>query len=254
MNSIPADMKYFTDFIFKRGGYILPATIEGKPLLKDEDSNRIKDFEKLKFWIKKDVKRFNTRPAAAGLLALDIDNRNGRNGFKYLSALDIEYRDNYYISTPRFGVHIYFFSDDRDYVSLELKPGVEIKSQSYLTIPGSVSKYGKYHSIGNPLSIKPIPLQLAGCLPIRSLYQEPTAPPRGDLALNKIYDILCRQGMSPANGNRNRFCFEMARFSRKQGHGMDSIISYLSFLQAPDFSIREIQAAVNSAYRGRAAR
>jgi len=253
MNSIPADMKYHVDFLIKRGGYMLPSAIDGKPLLKDEHKNRIKDFEKLSFWINKGVKRFNTRPAAAGLLALDIDNRNGRNGFNYLEALDIDYKNYFYTTTPRGGIHLYFFSDGRDYVSLELKPGLEIKSQSYITIPGSVSAYGKYHSIGNPLSIKPIPPQLAGCLPIRSLYQEPTAPPRGDLALNKIYDILCRQGMTPANGNRNRFCFEMARFSRKQNHSAESIINYLAFLQAPDFSIREIQAAVNSAYR-RAAR
>jgi hypothetical protein len=45
------------DLIFSRGGYILPASIDGKPKFKDIPENRITDREKLLHYYNKRTER-----------------------------------------------------------------------------------------------------------------------------------------------------------------------------------------------------
>jgi len=244
-----------TEIIFKRGGYVLPATLDGKPLFKDIPEHRITDRAGLMdSYNNKKIRRFIFRPYTAGLIGIDLDLKNGKDGLKEIIAIiGYDPRDNYHVLTPSGGVHIYFFSDNRDYVSLELKPGLEIKYRAFITIAGSESNKGKYIAHGDPENISPLPESLIKIIPVRNNTNTPAlyTPRTGNnVSLNKIFDVIQKQGISPEQGNRNNFSFQFARFARKQGHRPDEIIKFLSFLNSSDFSNREIQAAVNSAFRG----
>mgnify|MGYP000933949180 CR=1 FL=1 len=237
--------------IFKRGGYILPATPDGKPLYKDSESGRIRDRARLLEKYNQGVTRFIFRPCTAGFIGIDCDIKNGKDGIReLLNIIGIE--PEYFIETPSNGRHYYFFADDRDYVSLELKPGLEIKSKAFITIAGSQSDKGHYNAHGDPENISPLPESLRKIIPVRNNTPAPLYTPRAgeNISLNKIYDVIRKQGLSPEHGNRNNFCFQFARYARKQGHRPDEVINFLSFLNNNDFSQREIQAAVNSAFRG----
>lgn len=237
--------------IFKRGGYILPATPDGKPLYKDSESGRIRDRARLLEKYNQGVTRFIFRPYTAGLIGIDCDKKNGKNGIReLLNIIGIE--PEYFIETPSSGYHFYFFTDNQDYVSLELKPGLEIKSKAFITIAGSKSDKGHYTAHGDPENISKLPESLKRIIPIRNNTPAPLYTPRAgeNISLNKIYDVIRKQGLTPTAGARNNFCFQFARFARKQGHRPDEVLNFLSFLNTPDFSNREIYNAVQSAFRG----
>ena len=237
--------------IFKRGGYVLPATPDGKPIYKDSESGRIRDRARLINYYNKGVKRFIFRPYTAGLIGIDCDIKNGKNGVaELLNIIGLE--PEYFTSTPSGGKHYYFFADDRDYVSLEIKPGLEIKSRAFITIAGSQSNKGKYIPKGNPEKIISLPESLKRIIPVRNNTPAPIHTPTGgdNISLNKIYDVIRKQGLTPSEGNRNNFCFQFARYARKQAHRPAEVMNFLSFLNSSDFSNREIQSAVQSAYRG----
>jgi hypothetical protein len=238
--------------IFKRGGYILPATLDGRPLFKDTPENRIKDRAGLMDWYNnKKVRRFIFRPCTAGLIGIDCDVKNGKDGIRELLNI-IGLEPEYFTSTPSGGKHYYFFSDGQDYVSLEIKPGLEIKHRAFITIAGSTSEKGSYTAHGDPENISKLPESLRRLIPVRNANPAPLYTPRAgeSISLNKIYDTIRKQGLSPEHGNRNNFCFQFARYARKQAHRPDEVLNFLSFLNSPDFSNREIYNAVNSAYRG----
>jgi hypothetical protein len=239
------------EYIFKRGGYILPATLDGKPLYKDIETGRIRDRARLINYFNKGVKRFIFRPYTAGLIAIDCDIKNGKNGIKELLNI-IDREPEYYIITQSGGRHYYFFADGQDYVSLEIKPGLEIKHRAFITIAGSKSDKGSYTPKGDPENIISLPESLKKIIPVRNANPAPLYTPRGgeSISLNKIFDVIQRQGLTPSEGNRNNFSFQFARFARKQGHHAGEVMNFLSFLNSSDFSNREIYNAVQSAFRG----
>lgn len=242
----------FTDYVFNKGGYLLPASPDGKPLFKDEPRNRITDREHLLYYWKRNVKRYIFRPYSAGLLAIDIDVKNGKDGWSALKKIyKYDTDKKYYTLSPSGGLHIYFTVDKTDYVSCEILPNVEVKSRAWLTIPGSVSNKGDYIPVNSPESISGLPAEIAKLIPVRTDTPAPIYTPRtvDNISLNKIYEVMCKQGHTPQNG-RNNFAFNLAKFSRKMGHNPDEVQNFLSFLISSDFSQREIQACVNSAFRG----
>jgi len=239
--------------IFKRGGYILPATPDGKPLYKDSESGRIRDRARLLEKYNQGVTRFIFRPCTAGFIGIDCDIKNGKNGFQELvNIIGYDPRKYFHTLTPSSGYHFYFFTDNTDYVSLEIKPGLEIKHRAFLTIAGSQSNKGKYTPKGDPENILPLPESLKRIIPVRNANPAPIYTPTGgdNISLNKIYDVIRKQGLTPSEGNRNNFCFQFARYARKQAHRPAEVMNFLSFLNSSDFSNREIQSAVQSAYRG----
>jgi hypothetical protein len=243
----------FTDYIISRGAYILPASIDGKPKFKDIPENRITDRERLLYYYKHGFKRFIHRPYSAGLIGIDIDVKNGRNGWKSLQEIyKYDLKNQFHVMTPSGGLHLYFTVDRTPYISCEVLRGVEVKSKAFLTIPGSVSAKGDYIPVGDPESISGLPGELHKIIPVRNDNPAPVYTPRtGDnISLNKIYEVLCRQGLTPTNGARNQFCFQFSRYAKKENKQPDEVQNYLSFLISSDFSQREIQACVNSAFRG----
>ena len=247
------DVMTFTEYIFKRGGYILPATPDGRPLYKDTERGRITDRDKLLHYYRHNITRFIFRPYTAGLIGIDIDVKNGRNGWDSLQEIyKHDLKNQFYVMTPSGGLHLYFTVDRTPYISCEVLLGVEVKSKAFLTIPGSVSGKGDYIPVGDPESISGLPAEIAKLIPVRNNNPAPVYTPTAgqSISLNKIYDTIRKQGLTPEQGNRNNFSFQFARYARKQGHRPDEVITFLSFLNSSDFSQREIQACVNSAFRG----
>lgn len=237
-------------FLFQRGGILYPADLLGRPLGKCIPSLAIHDRATLLRWWKRGTRRFIFAPRSAGLVAIDCDEKCGKHGIRELIKI-IGSEPVFYVETPSGGRHYFFISDGRDYVSAEIRPGVEIKSRSFITLPGSRSDKGRYVQHGDPADITALPKALRDIMPIRSSEPRQIRRPEGDpLGLGRIADIIQRQGLQPVQGGRNRYAFEFARFSKKQGHQAEEVAGYLSFMAGQDFTTGEIRAAVKSAYQG----
>lgn len=242
------------DYIFKAGGIIFPANLQGQPISKlDNPDIQITSRERLIYFYNKGIRRFVFRPQSAGLVALDIDCKNGKDGLtEFMKLHFVNFEDQYpYTKSPSGGYHIYFKSPGADFVSCEIASGLEVKYYGLITIPGSISDKGKYTSFNDESYLKPLPDVFCNKIPIHRKDQEIQKPISGNLELNKIMETLNKQGYNPRQGNRNLFSFEFSKFARKNGHQPDTVLNFLAFLESPDFTKREISATVQSAYRGR---
>lgn len=244
----------FSDLIFQRGGYVLTATPDGKPRHRDTEGHRLRTRGQLATQYRSGTRRFVFPPASARMVSADLDEKGGKHGVAvYREITGVDPRDGFHTATPSGGVHVYFFTDGTDYVSCEARPGVEIKSRAYITLPGSRSDRGSYIPHGDPAEIGDIPAALASIIPVRRSEPEPV-PPRpatGEaLPLARIFETVVNQGTVPLSGSRNQFIFSFARFARRKGYDAESVVRYLSSFAAADFSVREIQTTVRSAWRG----
>lgn len=247
-------MTTLSDMIFARGGYVLPATPDGRPQRKDTDENRIRTRGQLAAEYRSGTRRFVFPAAAARMLGVDLDMKSGKYGIAtYRDITGVDPRDGFHTKTPSGGVHVYFFTDGIDYVSCEIRPGVEIKSRAFITLPGSRSDRGVYIPHGDPAEIGDIPAALAAILPVRRTEPEPlpARPANGEtLPLARIFDTVVSQGTAPLAGSRNQFIFSFARFARRKGHSREAVVQYLASFASADFSVREIWSTVQSAWRG----
>ena len=244
-----------TDTILSRGGIIIPATHAGRPWRTISPEIEIRDRDTLAAWYRRGTRRFIFRPIDAGLVALDLDMKNGKNGVReFIEITGTDPREAYHVETPSGGVHVYFRNTSgADFVSCELRdhPGIEIKHRAFITLAGSISDRGRYIPHGDAEEIQALPAALRDVMPVRRSDPAPMPRHTGEaLALRKIYDVLIKQGLTPTEGTRNRFSFELARFARRQGHRPDAVQGFLSFLASGNFTSYEIRSAVNSAYRG----
>lgn len=241
--------------IFKRGGVLYPATPQGVPISKLSNPDiQITSRERLIYFYKRGIERFVFRPESAGLVALDIDLKNGKDGLtEFLKIHFVNFEDQYpYTKTPSGGYHIYFKNPGKDFVSCEIAEGLEVKHRALITLPGSISDKGKYVSFNDESYLKPLPDDFLRVLPVRKNNPDPPPPPpEQSLNFDKILSILQKQGYVTTSGNRNNFTFEFSKLARKQGHDPESVKNYLSYIANDNFSIKEISATVQSAFKGR---
>lgn len=242
----------FSDMIFSRGGYVLPAHPDGRPRFRDLDENRIRSRGQLATQYRSGVRRFVFPPASARMVGIDCDEKNNKHGVGVFRET-IGTLPEFYIETPSGGRHFYFFTDGTDYISAEIRPGIEIKGRAFITLPGSRSDRGAYTPHGDVSEIVELPAALAAILPVRRTEPEPlpARPAKVEaLPLHRIFETVVNQGTAPLAGSRNQFIFSFARFARRKGHDPESVVRYLSSFAAADFSVREIQNTVRSAWRG----
>ncbi len=72
----------------------------------------------------------------------------------------------------------------------------------------------------------------------------------GNISLNKIVEIVDKQGLYSQGISRNRYAYEIARFANKEGHSPDEVESFLiNKLAESDFKKKEIRDTVKSAYK-----
>jgi hypothetical protein len=249
----------FTDrafilFLFARGAILYPATADGRPLRKISESLAIRSMAELEKWISRGITRFIFRPCDAGLLGLDADRKNGKDGVVELIAM-IGVEPLFYIMTPSGGRHYYFLTDNQDHVSAEIRRGLEVKSRAFITVAASVSNKGEYVAHGSPSDIGPIPAGLMPHLVIRDERREPAGDIirrfNGSMTLDRIACILQGQGISPVKGGRHQYAFQFTRFAKKRGHTPDEITGYLLHEMAGSgYGRGDIRATVQSLFRG----
>ena len=241
-----------SDLIFSRSGYTLPAHPDGRPRCKDLDENRIRSRGQLAEAYRRGTRRFVFPPTSARMVGVDLDMKSGKDGIAaYRDITGVDPRDGFHTKTPSGGVHVYFFTDGIDYVSAEIRPGIEIKGRAFITLPGSRSDRGAYTPHGDVSEIVELPAALAAILPIRRPEPLPVRPANVEaLPLARIFETVVSQGTAPLAGSRNQFIFSFARFARRKGHDPESVVRYLASFASADFSVREIQNTVRSAWRG----
>ena len=246
---------HFLEYIFNRGGIVYPAKPSGAPVGKlDGGRYEIRTVEKMRKWAAvRDIQRFVFRPQSSGLIGVDLDEKRGKHGIRELTDTIGNIDHLPYTSTPSGGRHLYFLSDDQNYVSTEIRPGLEIKFRGFITLPGSRRHDGLYNFHGSPHEITRLPLELEKLIPKRN--PEPAVKIYShykNLQLEKITQILSKQGLDPTPGNRNHYSFQFSRFARKMGHTPEAVYQHLSYLVSNDFPKTELQATIGSAYsRGR---
>jgi len=243
-----------SDLIFSRDGYLLPATPDGKPRFRDTEEHRLRSRGQLAAEYRNGVRRFIFPPSSARMVGVDLDVKGGKNGIEtFRETTGVDPRDGFHTKTPSGGVHVYFFTDGIDYVSAEIRPGIEIKGRAFITLPGSRSDRGSYTPHGDPAEIRDLPAALAAILPVRRPEPEPlpARPANAEvLPLARIFETVVSQGTAPLAGSRNQFIFSFARFARRKGHSREAVVQYLSSFASADFSTREIWSTVRSAWRG----
>jgi len=244
--------KSLCQLIFENNAAVFPATPQGKPIAPITPDIEIRDRETLLFWYqKRNIRRFVFKPCDSGLVGIDLDEKNGKSGIReYYHITGSDPREGFFVTSPSGGLHKCFYSSE-DFVSCEIRPGIEIKSRAFITLPGSRSHKGVYTPHGNISEISTLPESLKKIIPVRNTHpvHEPVTN-AANLGLGDIVNILNRQGYVPAAGNRNQYAFEFSKFARKQGHSPDTVREYLCQFSGADFTQREINATVSSAYRG----
>lgn len=243
-----------SDLIFARGGYVIAAHPDGKPRFRDLEEHRLRSRGQLAAEYRNGVRRFIFPPSSARMVGVDLDVKGGKNGIEtFRETTGVDPRDGFHTKTPSGGVHVYFFTDGRDFISAEIRPGVEIKGRAFITLPGSRSDRGAYSPHGDVSEIGDIPEALAAIIPVRRTEPEPlpARPANAEaLPLHRIFETVVNQGTAPLAGSRNQFVFSFARFARRKGHDAESVVRYLSSFASADFSTREIWSTVRSAWRG----
>lgn len=259
--------------LINAGIKLYPLYPDGTPKVKyrtEEKERYIKNITELKQFWKNGVKRFGFVPGDSGLIGFDIDikHENGENDIykifdKHKLNVPLSFsKPLVYILSPSGGRHIFFRYTGKSifesYLDIKESKNVEIKhSAKLITAAGSRTEAGIYKLFGSWQDIEPLPLSVEKLLikpdkmKRQSVSQNTCNNKTSDkrqLALDKIQDILSKQGHTAAGG-RNNYCFEFSKFALKQGHREYEIINYLSYLIDKTFPLREIENCIRSANR-----
>ena len=264
-------MNYSLRHFAKFGIKMIPALETGPTIFKwsNRENFTCDPEEILSFW-ENNLRLFRFEPVQKGLLVLDLDRKNGKDGLNTLENELIKKniilpfpisKPPVYTETPNNGLHIYFKFDGNEPV-FKIKepfPGVEIIHINKLcTAPGSVKDGKEYKFRGSLYEVPTIPLTLFRLLTKHHEYYPPVKPKpylpkqhvKKKISLEQIRDTLIKQGVFPAEGTRNSFCFEFSRYANKNGYRLQEAKEFLS--QAVEgFNSPQVNgfAAVKSAYK-----
>ena len=107
--------------------------------------------------------RFNIGVSTDDLIVVDIDTKNGKNGWVFAEELGLSY-DTFTVATPSGGTHLYYRDPDGQAVRNKagLGVGVDIRGfHGYVVGPGSVLENGEYRVVED----KPVAPAGAGLYP-----------------------------------------------------------------------------------------
>jgi hypothetical protein len=269
MEEVKNPIQHFID----HGIDLIPTLPSGATMGSWKDmQNYTRDYAKLVgYRTNNGVRKFQLYPRVNGLLCLDIDRKNGKDGLKELYRifsqagrampsylLDIGTFPAY-TATPSNGLHLYFrYQGMKLYRSREIAPGLEAVHHNHLlTAPGSEKDDKPYIFYGDLANAPTAPTTLIAFL--TEVTEETEAPivweykqaQHGELSLQAIEQIIGGQGEYSALASRNRFTYEVAKFARKKGYSPIEVEEYIAQrYQAETFTAYEIRVAINSAYKG----
>ncbi len=218
------------------------------------------------------IERFYFIPKDAGLLCLDIDRKNGKDGIAEFYAWaerngkprhllprflqDIPNNFPCYVSTPSNGYHLYFRYTGSLIPKKPLAPntpGVEVKhGKPGLTAPGSYKNGQPYTLHGSLENTPDLPaFLLAGFkipAPARAVYLPAQKKDWGKPSWEKITEWTEKDG---AGAGRNDRAFNLARHARDHGYTETETLEAIRFDSGLDgLPEKEILSAVRSAFKG----
>lgn len=265
--------KPLQDYIYS-GLYLIPSKPEGQPVIKWQDGARLDNgiitIPRLQSWWDKGIRRFQFVPADIDLLVIDLDNKNSKTGGRQFAEWYPDITPRVFVETPSNGKHIYFRvtgeikQELQSYTkqSGDMGYGVEIIYNNHLCTAGGSSKpAGEYVLHGRLLDAPDISNYPALIEDIKAIFKPATVMhnarqfPRQSRTskqrtFDQMADTLHKQGITIFE-SRNIFCFQFAKYAHKQEHTAFDTIGYLQgWLESEDFPLAEIQATVNSAYKG----
>ena len=167
-----------------QGIAVFPAGHDKRPLLKGWQSKATSDLTQIESWWREYPNAMPALPTGKrnGIVVLDVDRKNGKDGFTELAALglDIEALSDTQVATPGDGRHIYFsWSEGMSNRSTGLPPGLDVRGEGGLVVaPGAVNGRGVYELLSGSLTDN-LP-RWPNALPIRRKAVEPVeARPTG---------------------------------------------------------------------------
>lgn len=262
-------VQHFTE----HGIQLIPTLPSGATLGSWKDmQNYTADMQRLAEYRRQGIRKFQLYPRISGLLCLDIDRKNGKDGLRELYSLftkagkampsyllDIETFPAY-TATPSNGLHLYFrYRGLKLFRSGELAPGLEAVHHNHLlTAPGS-EKNGKpylfYGDIGNapeaPATLIAFMQEVREDERAHRVVWDYEREQHGPLSLQDIEGIIEKQGQYSPLASRNRFTYELAKFAQRKGYSPNEVEEYIAQrYEGATFTAYEIRQAINSAYKG----
>lgn len=142
----------------KAGIPIFPARAESKsPHINGWKDRATTDAAQLRRWWRKwpDAMPAIVTGTRSGIAVLDLDRKNGKDGFKTLRELghDPDALSAHVISTPSGGAHLYFrHVEGLKQSAGKIGPGVDVRAEGSLVIaPGAINGKGTYGRLSGPL-------------------------------------------------------------------------------------------------------
>jgi len=228
------------------------------------------DEGRIQAWHESGCCRFGYIPAVSGLIVLDFDKKNGKDGWVNF-VNQFENSGNIlplciknpavWVETPSDGRQL-LYQYGREFVlpSKTYLAGFEVLLSGHLaTTPGSLKASDNdgvvrpYILKGSLSNIQRLPYVVYRFLRDLSQRKEVAIPLRETIwSQRSLVDIagdLDRQGHLFEPGIRNQYVFRFAGYAAKQGHRIEQVIQWLSSHVARDFKMDEIKRTVQSAYR-----
>lgn len=194
-----------------RGWPVMP-TRGKRPILPDWENEATQDVDEIRaLWHRDgDWAGYNIGIACgpARLVVLDIDVKDGRDGFAELKAEGIQLPETYSVRTPTGGLHLYYqTTPDKPYSNSPLTPGIDIRAGGGLVVAAGshIPGVGDYE-VASDLPVAALPTALAmrlqpGTGERRKLAEAvPEVIPAGqrETVLVSLAGTMRRRGASPA--------------------------------------------------------
>lgn len=186
-----------------------------------------------------------------GIGVVDIDTKNGKDGYESLRAEGILLPDTLRQTTPSGGEHHFFALPYPVRNAVGLLPGVDLKTEGgYVVGAGSVVDGRTYR--GTVLPVVPMPDEIVHRLRRRVASEVSVLPGTGEIstAVARCIDLLSRRG-EVAAGERNASAFVLACAMKRLGCSQEEAGDLLAtqWKCSPPLEDQELTAVVRSAYR-----
>ncbi len=221
------------------GWYVFPLVPNKKvPATKNGFKDATLDLEQIKKWWT-EIPSANIGIATGsrtGIAVVDIDVKNGSNGFESLKTLAID-TNTLTSLTPSGGRHLYYVTSGKTINSkTRILPGIDIKAEGgYVVAPGSVIDGKKYEWLEPETS----PISFPECL--LEITSKPASEPK------------LEEGVIIPEGERNAKLTSIAGSLRRRGIERDEILAVLKIINQsrcrPPLSDRELEKIASSISR-----
>ena len=147
-----------------RAFVVFPCNADKRPLTRHSFRDATTDADQIRAWWRTWPDALPALPTGArtGIAVLDIDRKNGKDGYAELRRLgfDPDSLSPVMTRTPSGGCHLFFAHRDglKNWSKDEIAPGLDVRTEGGLVIaPGSFKDGGRYTPLGHPLGSVELP-------------------------------------------------------------------------------------------------